>query len=91
MVTKPLTFTGSKLAMNFATFAAGSVRVEFQSQSGKPMEGYALGDCLEILGDEIDRVVTFKRGSDLGHLAGKAIRLRFVLTDADLYSIQFRP
>jgi len=90
-VTKPLTFSGSKLAMNFATSAAGSVQIEIQSDSGNPMEGLALGDCAEIFGDEIDRVVTFKRGSDLSHLAGKPIRLRFLLKDADLYSLHFRP
>ena len=91
VVTKPLTFTGSKLATNFATSAAGSLRVEIQSESGKTIEGFALDDCPEIFGNEIDRVVTFKRGSDVSHLAGKPIRLCFVMKDADLYSIQFRP
>ena len=91
VVTKPLTFTGSKLAMNFATSAAGSVRVEIQSGSGTPMEGYALEDCPEIFGDAIDRAVKFKQGSDVTHLAGKPIRLRFVLKDADLYSFHFGP
>ena len=75
-----LSETGHKsvLRMNFATSAAGSVRVEIQNESGKPAEGFALEDCAEIFGDEIDRVVTFKRGSELSHLAGKPIRLRFV-------------
>jgi len=91
VVTKPLTFTGSKLAMNFATSAAGSVRVEIQNESGKPVENFAIDDCPEIFGDKINQVVTFKGGSDLSHLARKPIRLRFVLKDADLYSIQFRP
>jgi hypothetical protein len=91
LVTKPLTFTGSKLAMNFATSAAGTVQIEIQNELGNPIEGLALDDCPEIFGDEIDRVVAFKRGSDLSHLAGKPICLRFVLKDADLYSFQFRP
>ncbi len=91
-VTKPLVFQGTELVMNFATSAAGSVRVEFQDASGKPMEGLALENCPEIFGDKIEQVVTFKggSGSDVSYLAGKPIRLRFVLKDADLYSIRFR-
>ena len=42
------------------------------------------------LGDEIEYRVKWKNGSDLSKLAGKAVRLRFVLRDADLYSIQFK-
>jgi hypothetical protein len=89
VVTKPLKFTGSKLAMNFATSAAGSVRIEIQDATGKPIKGFALADCPEIFGDQIEQVVAFKTGSDVSRLAGRPIRLRFVLKDADLYSFQF--
>jgi hypothetical protein len=90
-VTKPIEFRGKELVMNFSTSAAGSVRVEIQTPDGKPIEGFALEDCPEMFGDQIERVVTFKSGSDVGQLAGKPIRLRFVLKDADLYSFQFVP
>ena len=89
MVTKPLTFQGTALTMNYATSAAGSIRVEIQDASGQPVEGFALADCPEIFGDQIERVVAWKGGSDVIQLAGKAIRLRFVLKDADLYSVRF--
>ena len=56
----------------------------------KYIEGFALADCPEIFGDRIERVVSFKGGSDVGQLAGKPIRLRFVIKDGDLYSIRFR-
>ena len=49
----------------------------------------ALADCPEIFGDQIEQVVVFKTGSDVSRLAGRPIRLRFVLKDADLYSFQF--
>ena len=45
----------------------------------------------ETIGNEIDRAVRWKAGSDLGGLAGKPIRLRLVMHDARLYSLQFRP
>ena len=43
MITKPLTFTGDRLLINFATSAAGGVRVEIQDRDGCPEPGFALG------------------------------------------------
>ena len=54
------------------------------------MSGFKLEDCAEVFGDEIDRTVEWKGGADVGKLAGKTVRLRFVLKDADLYSLKFR-
>ena len=45
---------------------------------------------LPTYGDAIEEVVKWNSGSDVSALAGKPIRLRFVMTDADLYSIRFR-
>ncbi len=89
MTTKPLTFSGKRLTMNFATSAAGSARVEIQDGDGNPLTGFELQDCTDQFGDSIDHVVTWKGGSDVSRLAGKPIRLRFVLRDADLYSFRF--
>ncbi len=90
-VTRPLIFNGKSLAINYSTSAAGSVRVEVIDDNGKPVQGLSLDDCHEIYGDEIEKAVEWKSGSDLSQLAGKTIRLRFVLKDADLYSLRFRP
>jgi hypothetical protein len=60
--TKPLRFEGSELELNFATSVAGSVRVEIQDERGKPIPGYRLEDAEEIFGDELDRVVTWRKG-----------------------------
>ena len=89
LVTKAFTFSGSKLEINFETSAAGGVKVEIQDAEGKPLPGYALADCPEMIGDEIDRLISWSRGSDVSKLAGKSIRLRFSLKDADLYSMRF--
>lgn len=90
-VTKPLIFDGKKLVINYSTSAAGSVYIEIQDKDGKPIPGFTLDDCPEIYGDEIEKVVSWKTSSDLSSLAGKVIKLRFILKDADLYSIRFRP
>lgn len=89
MTTKPLTFTGKALTLNFATSAAGGIQVEIQDASGKPIPGFSLADTTPTFGDSINRTVTWKNGGDVSSLAGKAVKLHFVLNDADLYSIKF--
>ena len=76
--------------MNFATSAGGGIRVEVQDADGKPIPGFALADAEEMFGDALERAVLWKGGGDVGRLAGKPVRLRFVLKDADLYAIWFR-
>jgi hypothetical protein len=89
MITRPLIFDGRHLLMNYSTSAAGSIRVEVHDADGKPIPGYALADCPEMYGDSVAEAVAWKGGNDMGKLAGKPVRLRFVLKDADLYAIQF--
>ena len=89
-VTRPLIFGGKELVMNFSTSAAGSIRAEIQNIEGRPIKGFEINDSDDIYGDEIERLVKWKGGGNLSKLAGKPVRLRFVLRDADLYSIQFR-
>ncbi|MDP1592571.1 MAG: hypothetical protein Q8M07_32710 [Prosthecobacter sp.] len=89
LITKPITFTGKALTMNFASSAAGGVKVEIQDANGKAMPGFALNDSEEHFGDSLERTVVWKTSSDVSSLAGKSVRLRFGLKDADLYSIKF--
>jgi hypothetical protein len=90
MVTRPFTFSGSRLVLNFATSAAGSLRVELQDEKGAPLPGFTLANSRETIGNEIEREVAWKAGPDVSSLAGKTVRARFVLKDADLYSLRFR-
>ncbi len=93
MTTKPLIFKGKTLEINFATSVVGSIRVEIQDLGGQPVSGFKLADANEIVGDEIARDVSWKgvHGSDVSQLAGLPVRLRFVMKDADLFAIRFRP
>lgn len=89
LLTKPFQFSGGKLEINFSTSAAGGVRAEIQDEDGNPIPGYALEDCPEMSGDEISRIVAWKNGPEVHKLAYKPVRLRFVMKDADLYSLRF--
>jgi len=88
--TRPLRFTGERLVINFATSAAGSIRVEILDETGRPLPGYSLSESVEQIGNEIAREVSWNKGADLAALAGRTVRLRFVMKDAELYSIRFR-
>lgn len=90
LVTKPFTFEGSELELNFATSAAGDIRVELQDESGRPIPGYSLNDCVPLFGDTVGRKVYWKNGADVGALQGKTVRLRFAMKDADLYALKFQ-
>lgn len=90
LVTKPLQFAGRRLHLNFASSAAGGLRVEIQDAAGTPLPGFELNSCEEQFGDSLERPVTWNGGAEVGQLAGRAVRLRFVLRDADLYAYQFR-
>ena len=90
MLTRPLVFSGSELVMNYSTSAAGSVQVELQDAQGVPLPGFALADSEVMYGDSLEQPMLWKGNPDLGAWAGKPVRFRFVLKDADLYSIRFR-
>jgi hypothetical protein len=91
MLTKPITFRGDRLKINYSTSAAGGIRIEIQDEMGKPIPGYALDEAVEMIGNEIDRAVRWKAGDDVSSLIDRTVRLRIVMTDADLFSLQFSP
>lgn len=92
VITRPVVFAGGSLALNLETSGAGGVRVGLLDEGGHELEGYGVDDCPEIMGDTLRHLVCWKeRGRDLRSLAGRPLRLRFVVRDADLYSFQFVP
>ena len=89
MITRPLRFSGTELRLNYSTSAVGSIRVEIQNIDGKAIPAFALEDCVEIYGDKLDGPVRWKLHSDVSSLAARSVRLRFVMSDADLYAFRF--
>ena len=90
LLTKPFRFTGGELEINFESSAAGEIRVELQDETGVAIEGFTATDCELIFGNDVERVVRWTGGKDLASLAGKVVRMRVVMKDADLYSFRFR-
>ena len=89
MITRPLVFSGSRLLVNYATSAVGSMQFELCDETGAPLKYFTLVDSEVLFGNELEHTVTWKRKSDISSLAGKKVRLRVRLHDADLYSLRF--
>lgn len=89
-VTKPVLFEGDRLVINYATSAAGSVSVQLEDDGGRPLPGFTFDDCELLYGDELEHPVAWNNGGEALSLhAGKPIRIRFRLQDADLYALRF--
>jgi len=91
---RPMVFsknTGKKtcLALNAATAAFGGVRCELVDRQGHPIPGYTLAECHPLLGDGVQMIVSWRGKDDLSTFADAPFRLRFELSDADIYGLQF--
>lgn len=88
-VTRPVRFAGKTLVLNYRTRPGGSVRVEVRSEDGRPIQGFAAADARALQGDETAAPAAWSGGTDVATLAGRSIRLRFLIQDADLFSFRF--
>ena len=85
----PLEVQGSELHINVDAWR-GSVRAElFDAGDGRPLPGYSLEECLPVAVDEVDEPLQWKDKKSISDLAGKTIRVRFSLLNAELYAFWF--
>jgi hypothetical protein len=87
-VTRPVRFEGSRLILNARTGPRGSIRVELQDVDGTPLTGFRASEARAFKGDHVAAAFSWPDG-DLAPLAGRAVRLRFALEDADVFSFHF--
>ena len=90
MITKPLVVSGDQLAINFSTSAIGFIKAELMDVNNVPIENFQLNDMAPMFGDSLDRIVPWGKDRDLSALKGMPVRIRFVMSDADLYALRFR-
>lgn len=89
LVTKPFTFSGNKLRLNYSTSAVGFIQVEIQDADGRPFPGFSLADSPEMYANVLDGEIRWNGENDVSHLAGRPVRLRIRMSDADLYAFRF--
>ncbi|HRE80929.1 MAG TPA: hypothetical protein PLN52_07760 [Opitutaceae bacterium] len=85
----PLLCSGDRLELNYSTSGVGEVQVEIQDEAGEALPGFSLNDCVPLIGDRISGGVAWKAESSLRSLRGRSVRIRMVLSDADIYSFRF--
>ena len=112
VVTRPVTFQGSSMALNARTRAMeqqggafnpawkelftdvpdgkGSIRVEVQDADGQPISGYRAEECIPVQGDGVRLGISWDGDKDLSELEGRAVRFKFVMSNASLYSFRIR-
>lgn len=88
LLTRPLVFAGGMLRLNFATSAAGWLRLELCDEAGEPLPGFGFEQFEPIFGDATDEAVGW-RDAEVATLVGRPVRLRVALFDADLYAFRF--
>ncbi|MDO5553962.1 MAG: hypothetical protein Q4G68_09375 [Planctomycetia bacterium] len=89
LITKPLTFTGSDLVINAQTSAAGNIQIELQDAQGNPIPGYELTNSPNLTGNWIAKKIVWNNEKQAKDLIGQPVKIRFVMKDADLYSLKF--
>ncbi|MCH2203159.1 MAG: hypothetical protein MK102_14400 [Fuerstiella sp.] len=89
MMTVPVKFQGGQFEINYATSAIGSVWCALLD-GGAPLDGYALEDCEEICGDELERSCAVEQRYRCWRSGRQDTALLVSLRDADLYSFRFR-
>jgi hypothetical protein len=88
VVTKPFTFQGDELELNYSTSAAGHVLVQIENTSGQPITRFAASDCTPLIGDAISQIVHWQ-GGKLSAIENQPVRLHLFMSDADVYSLRF--
>ncbi|MEX2566506.1 MAG: hypothetical protein WD431_11230, partial [Cyclobacteriaceae bacterium] len=68
----------------------GEIRIELLDAEGNKIPGFSMEESQVLIGNEISRKVFWNESSDVSGLAGKAVKMRIQLKDADIYSFQFR-
>lgn len=84
LMTEVLKFEGEYLFVN--ANVKGALQVEILDKSGKAISGFTKNDCKAVKGDGVKVQVEWKDNASLKSLAGQNIRLKFYLTDGDIYA-----
>jgi hypothetical protein len=89
IVTPLITFAGNRLELNVDSGSGGSIRVELLDEQEKPIKGYTRDDATELCGNSVCLPVTWGTNHSVATLAGKPLRIRFLMRDCKLYAFQF--
>ena len=84
LTTETVSFNGKFLYVN--ADVKGSLKVEVLDASGNVKPGFSVDDCIAMKSDNTKCRITWNGNTTLESLKGEQIKLKFYLTDGDLYS-----
>ena len=90
LTTRPIRFSGKHLFVNLDA-REGGLSAEVIDENEKPIEPFTMANCIPTTGDRTLQGVKWRGANDLEILAGRAVRLRFNVRNAQLYSFWVSP
>jgi len=91
----PIPMRGKKLRINAVTMRSGYIKLELMQNLEKEMlteppaiEGYSMSDCDPIVGDQYQKVITWKGKAEIGLKEGEPLLMRFEMDHAKLFSLE---
>ena len=91
LTTRPLMFGGNHLFVNLAA-PKGELRAELLDDQNRVIAPFAAANCKPVAhADGTKLELTWSGASDLSAIRGRAVKIRFTLTDGALYSFWISP
>ena len=87
VITKPFVATGDRLLLNVDVSDDGEAEVEVLDEDMQTIDGFELSSSVPLRGRSIEQTVAWTTRSKWSQLAGRKVRLRIQLRNADLYAI----
>ena len=85
LTTRPIMFQGKYLFVNVDA-PKGELRAEAVDLDGTPIKPFTLANCRPLSCDTTLHQIAWRDGDDLSSLSGKPVRLRFHLTNGQLFA-----
>ena len=87
VITKPFAATGDRLLLNVDVADGGNTKVEVLHEDMQRIEGFELSSSVPLQGRSIEQTVGWTTKAKWNELAGRKVRLRIQLRNADLYAL----
>ena len=89
LLTRPFTFSGDQLQLNFRSEPGGSLEVALLQADGSTIPGFEADACRPLQGDHLAQTVTWTTRASLNGLANTPVKLQIELQNTTLFSFFF--
>jgi hypothetical protein len=89
LLTRPFTFSGDQLQLNFRSEPGGSLEIALLQADGSTIPGFEADACRPLQGDHLAQTVTWTTRASLNGLANSPVKLQIELQNTTLFSFFF--